>query len=49
VQGPNHIWDIWVVDVDGFRVLIITAQYAATPADIKAELREMVESVTFGP
>ena len=48
-QGPNHLWDIWVVDVDGFRVLIIATQYAATPADIKAELREMVESVTFVP
>jgi hypothetical protein len=49
VQGPDNLWDIWVIDVDGFRVLIITEYFAGTPADVKAELHEMVESIRFVP
>jgi len=37
--------DIWVVDVDGLRVFIVAQQFPVTPADIKAELRQMVESI----
>lgn len=49
VQGPDNLWDIWVIDADGFRVLIIAEHFPDTPADIKAELRAMVESIQFVP
>ena len=49
VQGPDNLWDIWVIDVDGFRVLIIAEYFAGTPAEVKGELREMVESIRFLP
>jgi hypothetical protein len=49
VQGPDNLWDIWVVDVDGFRVLIIGEYFAGTPAAVKTDLREMVESIRFVP
>jgi hypothetical protein len=49
VQGPDNVWDIWIIDADGFRVLIIAEYFPGTPADVKAELREMVESIRFEP
>jgi hypothetical protein len=49
VQGPDNIWDVWVIDVEGFRVLIVNQYFPETPDDIKAELREMVESIGFAP
>lgn len=49
VQGPDNIWDIWIMDVDGLRVLIIAEHFPGTPADVKAQLREMVESIRFEP
>ncbi len=49
VQGPDNLWDIWVIDVDGVRVLIIAEYFPGTPAHIRAELGEMVESIRFVP
>ena len=48
-QGPADVWDTWVIDVNGFRVLVIAQQLPATPANTKADLREMVESIRFVP
>jgi hypothetical protein len=47
-QGPNNIWDVWVVDVDGTRVLIVTEYFPGTPQEAVAQLGEMVESLSFG-
>jgi hypothetical protein len=49
VQGPDNIWDVWVMDIDGFRVLIIAQYFPDTPGAIKAGLREMVGSIRFVP
>jgi hypothetical protein len=46
-QGPNNIWDVWVVDVDGTRVLIVTEYFPGTPKAAVAQLGEMVESLIF--
>jgi hypothetical protein len=46
-QGPHNIWDVWVVDVDGLRVLIVTEYFPGTPKEAVAELGEMVESIRF--
>ncbi|GAB3244560.1 hypothetical protein [Nocardioides dilutus] len=48
-QGPSNIWDVWVIDVDGFRVLIVTNYFPGTPTETVAELHEMVESIGFRP
>jgi hypothetical protein len=45
LQGPGNIWDLWVMDVAGSRVVIMAQYFPQTPATIKAELRHMVESV----
>jgi hypothetical protein len=49
VQGPANRWDLWVMDVDGVRVVIMTQYFPGTPPAIKAELRAMAESVRFTP
>jgi hypothetical protein len=48
-QGPNNLWDVWVMDVNGFRILIVANRFPETPADVSAELREIVESIRFVP
>ena len=49
VQGPSNRWDLWVIDVDGVRVVVMTQYFPETPAHIKAELRAMARSVRFTP
>lgn len=49
VQGPDNIWDVWAIDVDGFRVLVVIDYFPATSDEITAELRGMVQSIRFAP
>jgi hypothetical protein len=48
-QGPGQIDEIWALDVDGVLTVIDWAHYAGTPAADLAELRAIVESITFKP
>ena len=48
-EGGDNLWKIWVIDVDGLRMIVLTEQFPGTPADITAELETMVESVRFVP
>jgi len=47
LQGPSNIWNLWVMNVDGVRIVIMIQYFPNTPAPIKAELRRMAESVRF--
>jgi hypothetical protein len=49
VQGPDNQWDVWVIDADGFRVLIVAQYFPGTADRVKAELRQIAESITFDP
>jgi len=46
-QGPDNVWDVWVMDVDGFRVLIVADYFPGTPAEVRTDLRAMAESIEF--
>jgi len=48
-QGPSNIWDVWVMDVDGFRLLIVADYFPHTSESIRTQLRQMVESIRFVP
>ena len=48
-QGRDNLWSIWVIDVDGLRMVVLAEEFAGTPAKDKAELRSMVESIRFLP
>lgn len=47
VQGPDNIWDVWVLDIDGFRMLIVTQYFPDTPEETRIGLRAMVDSIRF--
>ncbi len=46
-QGPRNIWEVWVIDVEGHRVLIVANYFPGTSARTIAALRQMVKSVRF--
>ena len=47
-QGPDNQWDVWVMDVDGFRVVVVAQHFPGTPPEVATQLREMVESIELG-
>jgi hypothetical protein len=48
-QGPSHRWHLWILDVDGVRVVVQTTDYAGTSARRLAELKAIVESIEIEP
>jgi len=48
-QGPSQRWHLWILDVDGIRVLIRGMDFAATSAQHQEELRTIVESIHIEP
>jgi len=48
-QGPSHRWHLWILDVDGVRVVVQTTDYAGTSAQHLAELSAIVESIQIEP
>jgi hypothetical protein len=48
-QGPGHRWHLWVLDVDGVRVVVQSMDYAGTSEQRRAELQAMVDSVQIEP
>ncbi len=48
-QGPHNIWNVWAIDVDGLRMIVLSTQFPGTSPEHSAELRGMVESIRFVP
>lgn len=48
-QGPDHQWHLWIIDVDGSRVVIASMDYPGTSAQRRAELQAMVDSIQIEP
>jgi hypothetical protein len=48
-QGPGHRWHLWVLDVDGVRVIVQSMDYAGTSEQRRTELQAMVDSVQIEP
>jgi hypothetical protein len=46
-QGPNNIWEVWVLDVEGHRVVIVADYLPGTSARTIAQLKQMVKSIHF--
>ena len=44
-QGPSHRWHLWILDVEGIRVVVQTADFAGTTASDLAELQAIVDSI----
>ena len=48
-QGPGHRWHLWILDVDGVRVVVESMDYESTPAEVQSELQAIVESIQIEP
>jgi hypothetical protein len=48
-QGPSNRWHMWILDVNGQRVVVQSADYAGTSAQHQAELRAIVDSLVIAP
>ena len=48
-QGPNHLWHIWVLDVDGVRLVVRSDTYPGTTAEVQAQLTAIVDSIQIEP
>jgi hypothetical protein len=46
-QGPTNIWEVWVLNVDGHRVVIVADCFPGTSARTITALREVVKSIRF--
>jgi hypothetical protein len=48
-QGPNALWRIWVLDVDGVRVVVRSDSFPGTSPQVQAQLAAMVDSIQIEP
>ena len=48
-QGPSHRWHLWILDVEGLRVVIQSMDYPTTPPQQVAELQAIVDSIQIDP
>jgi hypothetical protein len=48
-QGPNALWRIWVLDVDGVRVVVRSDSFPGTTQQVQAQLAAIVDSIQIEP
>ena len=48
-QGPGHRWHLWILDVEGIRVVVVGMDYAGTSEQHRAELDAIVQSIQIEP
>jgi hypothetical protein len=44
-QGPGNEWHLWILDVEGVRVVVLVEDFATTPAEDRAAMQEVVDSM----
>ena len=48
-QGPSHRWHLWILDVEGTRVVVQAMDYPTTSAGDLAKLQSIVDSIKIEP
>jgi hypothetical protein len=48
-QGASHRWHLWILDVDGVRVVVQSMDYPGTTPENRAELQAIVDSIRIEP
>ncbi|HEV8402234.1 MAG TPA: hypothetical protein VGQ31_04295, partial [Candidatus Limnocylindrales bacterium] len=48
-QGSDQRWHLWILDVKGTRVVVLTTDYAGTSAADRSALQAMVSSIRIQP
>jgi hypothetical protein len=44
-QGPDNRWRLWILDVEGSRLVIFSHDFPDTPASVRAGIQSIVDSV----
>jgi hypothetical protein len=44
-QGPDNRWRLWILDVDGSRLVIFSHDFPDTPAPVRAGIQSIIGSV----
>ena len=48
-QGPGNLWHVSMLDVDGTPVVVMTNDFEGTPAEDRAELQAILDSLRIEP
>ena len=48
-KGPNALWRIWVLDVNGLRMVVRTDSFPGTRPQVQAQLAAIVDSIQIEP
>jgi hypothetical protein len=48
-QGPANIWDLYILDVEGTRLIAVTLAYAQTPQGDLDQARSVIETMDIDP
>jgi hypothetical protein len=48
-QGPDDRWHVWILDVNGERLIMVSRDFAATSAEDLAEKQAIVDSMRIAP
>ena len=44
-QGPSNRWRLWILDVEGYRSVIVSTDYADTSEEDRAEQQAIIDSI----
>jgi hypothetical protein len=48
-QGSSHLWHLWILEVDGLRIVVQSTDYPGTSAKHRSELAAIVDSIAIEP
>ena len=48
-QGPDNRWDVWILDVEGDRIVIFGTHFPGTSAEDRAEQQAIIDPIVIDP
>jgi hypothetical protein len=48
-QGSNNLWDVWILDVEGDRIVVLGTYFPGTSAEDRAEQQAIIDSIVIEP
>jgi hypothetical protein len=48
-QGPDNRWDVWILDVEGDRIVVLATHFPGTSAEDLAEQQAIIDSLAIQP
>ena len=46
-QGPDNRWDVWILDVEGERIVVLGTYFPGTSAEDRAEQQAIIDSIVI--